>query len=178
MSERVPKDIRDQIQRRLWAKADDLKWSKLSDSERTNWYENWTKERDIGETLSHFMDPRRVRVYIKDSLLKPYIRAQLGSELERVMVALGIDIAAIETQVTYSKPHGRRLDDGRVVCWGSSRDWKAIVISVFERAYQDGKSSPYAAVFVEGGKTMGTPAREMICEAGRRLGLQKIIWLD
>ena len=67
MTYKVPLDIRDKMREQLWAKADGLVWTKLSDVERASWYENWAKDKEIGGVLSHFMDPRLVRVYIKYS---------------------------------------------------------------------------------------------------------------
>ena len=65
MSAALPTDIRDRIRQKIWAKADELDWPRISDLERTAWYENWTKDKDVGGVLSHFMDARKVRVYIK-----------------------------------------------------------------------------------------------------------------
>lgn len=85
--------------------------------------------------LSHFMDARKVRVYIKDSLLKPYLRSRLQDDWERVLLAINMDEQEAIFRRAYNKPHGRQLFDGRVICWGNSREWKSILISVFERAY-------------------------------------------
>lgn len=178
MSTAVPKEIRDRIQQKIWDKADELDWSKLSDLDRTMWYENWSKEKEVGGALAHFMDARKVRVYIKDSLLKPYLRSRLEDGMERVMLAAGLGYGDLAVKKTYDKPHGRLLIDGKVICWGSSRDWKAIVISVFERAYRLDTGIPYAAVFVESGKTANPGVREMITTVGKKLGLQHTEWID
>ena len=178
MSVSVPKDIRNEIRQRIWSNADDLQWLKRSDLERAAWYENWAKDKDIGGVLAHFMDPRKVRVYIKDSLLKPYQRTRLEDGLDRVLAALGIGAGNIDVKTVYSKPHGRLLMDGRVVCWGNSRDWKSILFSVFERSYRTQSATPHAAVLFETGKTIEDGVREMAIEASRRLGLSKLIWLD
>ena len=74
----MPEEIRDQIRDHLWGLADKIGWSDLQDVERARYYELWTKDSSIGGKLAHFMDPRKVRVYIKDSLLKPYERGRLS----------------------------------------------------------------------------------------------------
>jgi hypothetical protein len=58
----MPETIRDAIRDKLWKLADDMGWSFLADSERSRYYEQWTKDESIGGQLGHFMDPRKVRV--------------------------------------------------------------------------------------------------------------------
>jgi len=128
--------------------------------------------------LTHFMDARKVRVYIKDSLLKPYLRTRLENGAENILLAAGLNHDRVLVKSTYEKPHGRLFTDGKVICWGHSRDWKSIVISVFERAYQLDSGSSYAAVLVETGRTTNACAREMISELGCRLGLDRVIWVS
>lgn len=178
MSAALPTDIRDRIRQKIWAKADELDWPRISDLDRATWYENWSKDKDVGGVLSHFMDTRKVRVYIKDSLLKPYLRSRLQDGWDKVLLAIGMDEREGAFKKSYDKPHGRQLLDGKVICWGNSRDWKLILISVFERAYQSNSATPYAAVLVETGKTMNEGIREMILVAGRRLGLSQLVWLE
>ncbi len=178
MSTAVPSDIRDRIQKKIWAQADELNWPRISDLERAGWYENWSKDKDVGGVLAHFMDPRKVRVYIKDSLLKPYLRTRLQYAWEKVLLAIDMDHQAAAVTKSYDKPHGRQLSDGRVICWGNSRDWKLVLMSVFERAYGVESGNPYAAVLLETGKTSHGELREMIHEVGKKLGLHQVAWID
>ena len=67
----IPETIRDDLRDRLWGAADSLRWSTLPAAERAKHYELWTRDPAIGGRLGHFMDPRKVRVYIKDSLINP-----------------------------------------------------------------------------------------------------------
>ena len=69
---RIPDDVRDRLRNIVWSRADELGWSSLTDGDRASHYERWTRDKEIGGILAHYMDPRKVRVYIKDSLLKPY----------------------------------------------------------------------------------------------------------
>jgi len=178
MSASLPTDIRDRVKQKIWTKADELNWPRISDAERTAWYENWTKDKDVGGVLSHFMDARKVRVYIKDSLLKPYLRSRLQDDWSRVLLAINMKTNNIVVKKAYDKPHGRQLLDGRVICWGNSRDWKTILISVFERAYQLEGGCPHAAVLLETGKTTNVGTREMILNASQKLGLSHLVWID
>lgn len=178
MSRSVPKEIRDRIQKKIWDKADELGWSRLSDSDRTLWYENWSKDKDIGVALAHFMDPRQVRVYIKDSLLKPYLRNRLEDAAGKVFSIVGLGPHSAPVSKTYDKPHGRLLSDGKIICWGSSRDWKIVIISVFERSYYLSNGDPYGAVLLENGRTQNESVRKMICAIGGELGIRYIRWID
>jgi len=178
MSLTMPKDIRDRIRKKIWDRADELNWSGLSDVDRAVWYENWSKDKDVGGALAHFMDPRKVRVYIKDSLLKPYSRTRLEDGAEEVLLSVGLSRDVVVIKKTYDKPHGHLLTDGKVICWGNSRDWKSIVISVFERAYRTDSAVPFAAVLVESGRTTNDGIREMIKDIGAKLQLTHVMWID
>jgi hypothetical protein len=178
MSAALPTDIRDRIRQKIWAKADELDWPRISDLERATWYENWSKDKDIGGVLSHFMDARKVRVYIKDSLLKPYLRTRLQDGWEKVLLAIDMVEREGTFKKSYDKPHGRLLLDGRVICWGNSRDWKLILISVFERAYQLDTGVPYAVALVENGKATDAGIRELILAASQKLGVHHLVWID
>jgi hypothetical protein len=151
-------------------------WSDLQDVERARYYELWTKDSSIGGKLAHFMDPRKVRVYIKDSLLKPYERGRLSGTEQAVMRVVGV-LTKDEAAQVYIKPHGRRLSDGRVICWGNSRDWKSLLMACFERAFVSKNARPYAVVVVETGKTAEERMKILIREAARRLGVEHVHWM-
>lgn len=176
MSSKVPQDIRDKIQEKLWKKANELRWSFLSDQDRAAWYENWAKEESVGGVLAHFMDPRRVRVYIKDSLLKPYQNSQLEEKYDAVLGALGL---GSNTQIrrTFDKPQGRMLLDGRIISWGNARDWKGVVLATFERAFKTGER-PYAVALLQNNRPTPAGVREMAETAATRLGIERIEWID
>ena len=173
----IPDGIRADIKDRLWGAADSLRWSALSDAERAKYYELWTRDPAIGGRLGHFMDPRRVRVYIKDSLIKPYERSRL-SLLENDVWRL-LSLPAPESPAErYVKPHGRRLSDGKIVCWGKSRDWKLILMAVFERSHARPGSEAFGAVLLESGRTSEERQRRLIQEAASRLGIKRLAWLE
>lgn len=178
MTAMLPKEVRGRVQRLLWLKADALDWSRRSALERAAIYANWAQDTEIGGLLSHFMDPRKVRVYIKDSLMKAYPHAKLHNEFEQVLAALGIDASSILIDENLTQPHGRLLKDGRLICWGNGRDWKSVVFAVFERSYTRPHVTPFAAVLRDTGRATNMVVRETALEASRRLGLTKLIWLD
>ena len=173
----VPENIRNEITTRLWTTADTLGWSTLRDAERANYYELWTRDPTIGGQLGHFMDPRRVRLYIKDSLIKPYEQSRLSLHESAVWHLLSLPSPRKPFQ-RYIKPHGRRLSDGTIVCWGKSRDWKLILMAVFERAHARSGSQPFGAVLLESGRTSEDHQRSLVKEAAKCLGIQKLAWLE
>lgn len=173
---KLPANIRDDVRLRLWTAADQIGWSDLGDIERARYYEQWTRDSEIGAKLGHFMDPRKVRVYIKDSLLKPYERDRLlaneGAVLKRTTVESGCQVAQ-----RYIKPHGVRMADGRIICWGKSRDWKLVVMAAFERAQLLSNCSSHAVVLIESGNTVDEGAKTLVRDASKRLGIKMIDWM-
>ncbi len=174
---KVPTAIRDTIKDRLWELCDDLGWMALPDTERAQYYERWTKDPAIGGKLAHMMDPREVRVYIKDTLVKPYIRERLSTTTEEVWRLLGLTDSDIAVQA-YIKPHGRRLQDGRIVSWGRSREWKSVLMAVFERGHTSPGFSAFGAVLVENGSTEHQRTRLIVRDAASRLGIEKLAWVE
>ena len=174
---RIPDDVRDRLRDLLWSKADNIGWSALSDGERSKRYEQWTRDPEIGGTLAHYMDARKVRVYIKDSLLKPYERVRLSSTEHQILGCLGVT-AESEIVERYIKPHGIRFADGRIVSWGNSRDWKLVLMAMFERAAQQQGSLQFGTVLLENGKTRDAATRKLVRDAASRLGIARMEWID
>jgi hypothetical protein len=174
---RIPDDVRDRLRDLIWARADKLGWSGLNDAERSRQYEQWTRDSEIGVTLAHYMDARKVRVYIKDSLLKPYERARLSGTEQQILGRLGIP-AASEVAQRYIKPHGIAFADGKIVSWGNSRDWKFVLMAMFERAALRPGSTAHGTVLIENGKTGDAATRNLVREAASRLGIERMEWID
>lgn len=173
---KIQPQIRDAIQAKLWAECDERGWIWLPYAERAPFYERWTKDPAIGGQLAHMMDPRAVRVYIKDTLVKPYVRERLLGSEELVLGALQINLE-ISAVRRYIKPHGVKLEDGRVLCWGRSREWKSILLAIFERGTAS-DASPFGGVLVESGQTEAPAKRALVRDAATRLGIVCLEWLD
>lgn len=171
----VPETTRKSLRDRLWQQADKLGWAMLSPTEKSRHYETWTRHPEVGGRLSRYMDQGQVRVYIKDTLLKDYTRARLAG-WEKPFRVLGI-CASANVVESYTKPHGRRFDDGGVVCWGRADDWKTVLMALHERTF-DTDAHPYAAVFLFSvGRYHDEQVRRLVEEAARKLGIKRVIWL-
>jgi hypothetical protein len=174
---RIPDSVRDRLRELIWSRADELGWSELSDGERARLYEQWTRDARIGDELGHYMDPRKVRVYIKDSLLKPYERARLSGTEQEILQRLGVP-ANNEVDHRYIKPHGIRFTDGRIISWGNSRDWKLVAMAMYERTALSPGAASFGMVLLENGKTAMAATRRIVREAATRLGIERLEWID
>lgn len=171
----VPAGIRREIKERLWSEADRLNWSALSASDKSRYYSMWTETEAVGGKLGQYMDPRKVRVYIKDTLLKSYTREASASPA-RVFRVLGVEENTVVT-TTFIKPHGCLLPDGRQIAWSKASDWKLTLMALHERAFEAGE--PYAAVLSEAAARFGLASQRAVVEsAAERLGVKRVIWLD
>lgn len=180
MSIRIPADVRLGLRRRLWAVADQLDWGRLSLIEKAGHYEAWTRDPDVGGKLGHYMDQRQVRVYVKDTIMKGYRRSRLSvpdTALRDLGLVAPSASAALDIVQEYERPHGRRLRDGRVVAWGEAKDWKAILMSLHERAFEARNARPFAAVlYASVGKWGEDGVRELVQDAATKLGVEKLVW--
>ncbi|AXW10004.1 hypothetical protein CJO90_05695 [Ralstonia solanacearum] len=174
---KLPDDVRDRIRDLLWERATDLGWSGLADTERSRYYEQWTRETAIGGTLAHYMDPRKVRVYIKDSLLKPYERARVSGTEQDILAVLDVD-PTLEVVHRYIKPHGLRFIGGQIIAWGKSRDWKLILMAMYERTALNHGASSFGTVLLESGNTVDDSTRILVRGAATRLGIVRVEWID
>lgn len=173
---RIPKSLRDELRITLWDKADELGWQGLTWAQKSPLYEAWTRDPEIGGRLSHYVDQRRIRVYLKDTIMKGYVRAR-QADPERPLKAVRIDPESPMAEA-YERPHGRRLEDGRVISWGNADDWKLVLMAVHERSYDADNGVPFASVlFSANGKYAEPSVREVVQDAANMLRIKKLVWL-
>ena len=173
----VPEDVRNELRTKLWGLADDLGWIRLSPSDKSNHYEAWTRQSDVGGLLGRYIDSGKVRVYIKDTLLKGYAQDRLAGS-ERPLRVADIEAGA-EVVEEYKKPHGRRLTDGRIICWGRAEDWKTVLMALHERSFLIRNAKRSAAVLMlADGRFCDAEVRAMVQDAACKLAIERLIWLD
>jgi hypothetical protein len=172
----LPPAVKKEVQQRLWRRADELDWPSISVIERAKHYGQWTSDPEIGGVLAAYMDPRRVRLYIKDTLIKPYARARL-SDAARVLRSLGMS-GKEEPVESFERPHGLRLSGDRVICWGKADDWKLILMAAHERAHAIHRTPFAAALLPPLTRFMSPASREVVNDAATKLGITHLIWID
>lgn len=174
---KLPENIRAEVFEKIWAEADEVGWLHLDSSEKSRLYSHWTEAEEIGGRLGAYMDPRQVRVYLKDTVLKSYsIERMSDPTIARRVLQIDNEVHATEI---YTKPHGQRLNDGRIISWSNASDWKLTLFAVFERAYLSPVAKPFGVVLIPNtGKFRTQEERRLVEEAGQRLGIQRIVWLD
>lgn len=173
---RLPDEVREGVKVRLWALADEVGWIHLSASDKARHYEHWTVDADVGGVLAGYLDKGRIRVYLKDTILKDYTRERHADD-SRPLRVCGVPEGSATTE-HYIKPHGRRLADGRIVCWGRADDWKLVLLGLFERARNDA-GVPFGAVLMKStGKWADPTTRLLVEDAAQRLGVVRVVWLE
>jgi len=175
---RIPDEIRRGLREKLWKLGDELDWPRLDWYEKSARYETWTRDPDVGGLLSNYMDQRQIRVYIKDTIMKGYVRTRQASP-DRPFKALGLDMD-LEVVEKHERPHGRRLKDGRVIVWGCAEEWKLVLTAVHERSFDLEGARPFAAVLMLAsiGKFHQAQVRAMVQDAAEKLGIERLVWLD
>jgi hypothetical protein len=177
---RIPDGVRFGMRQKLWAVADAVDWARLTWVEKSAYYEAWTRDPEVGGNLGHYMDQSQVRVYIKDTIMKGYGMSRLAdpSGVMRVLGLSGNAEEAVTVAAEYERPHGRRLSDGRVIAWGKASDWKAILMSIHERAFEAREGRPYGAVLSSSvGRFTEDDTRRLVADAAKRLGIERLVWM-
>ena len=173
---KIPDEVFEKIKKRLWTQADRDGWISLSARQKTNFYEHWSTDKEVGMVLGQYMEKAQVRVYLKDTIMKPYNRSRT-SDVVPILKAAGL--AGDELSLKeYVKPHGRLLFGNRVVCWGKAQEWKPILVAVYERAFRTA-GKPYAAVLLRSVGKMAQPnERALVQDMAKRLGIEHVLWPD
>ena len=171
----VPDNVRDLLKTRLWQSADDVDWLWLGPVEKTQRYENWAQDPEVGGVLARYMDVRHIRQYIKDTLLKKYPQSRHADAMKPLrLLELDPNVTSVKS---FIRPHGRQLCDGRLVCWGRAADWKSVLMAAHERSFQVAKVVPFGIVLLQASAKFGTAeAREVVIDAANKLGIQKLVW--
>jgi hypothetical protein len=172
----LPIAVKRQVQERLWSRADALDWHSMTVIEKTKQYGLWVTDPEIGGVLAGYIDARRVRTYLKDTLMKPYARAR-DSDSATVLSALDLDCSTTIVE-RYERPHGVLLSERRVVSWGKADDWKLILMATHERAFHF-HGEPFAAVLLPPlTRFVMAASRAVIEDAARKLGIAALGWHD
>jgi len=122
------------------------------------------------------MDARRVHPYLKDTLMKPYARANV-SDAGRALTAVGLAGAGMVVE-KYERPHGVRLQSEGVVCWGKADDWKLVLMAAHERAFARQVAIAGVVLLPPLSRFIRQNARTVVEDAGDKLGIALVAWHD
>ncbi len=173
---KIPEQVFSRIRDLLWRRADEAEWISLPDTRKAVLYEQWQRDPEVGGILANYADIRNVRVYIKDSIMKPYARERLKDPLS-ILRLLSLPEDAKLRRPPMIKPHGRVLADGKTICWGPARDWKSILVATAERAFRHRGCTPYAAVLIKPSGKLAQPSERAVVEhIASALGIQNLLW--
>lgn len=146
----LPERIKEDLVLEIYRKADELDWELLNNNQKTAQYRAWFEDPLVGGVLLRYNEERDIRVWLKDTLLKEYARAQEGIGInvkyvprrfkgpqEVVSAALGSTWHYIPdtVEIKPNQCHATDDRDRRLVIWGTKagvRDlfWAALTASV------------------------------------------------
>ncbi|KAB8144886.1 hypothetical protein F8S13_03355 [Chloroflexia bacterium SDU3-3] len=169
-------DIKHEIREALYKYADEIDWLHLTISQRKQYYEVWTSDPNIGGKLEKIMDSSRVRVYLKDTIMKSYSSKQ-KPDLKRILQLHSISCDHI-SQV-FTKPQAFLCDNNQLYTLSTAKDWRTSMLSAFERAYEI-KNINRNIIFITDhtqGRFIDKSYRDMISIAAKKLDII-IYWLN
>lgn len=172
----LPTAVKREVQTQLWSRAEAMGWEGMTVIQRAKQYALWVSDPEIGAVLAGYMDARRVHPYLKDTLMKPYARANV-SDAGRALTALGLAGAGIVVD-KYERPHGVRLQSEGVVCWGKADDWKLVLMAAHERAFARHVAIAGVVLLPPLSRFIHQQAREVVEDAGNKLGIAQVAWHD
>lgn len=156
--------------------ADKADWQHLTIPQRKKFYEEWTEDPQIGGLLSRVMEPHRIRVYLKDTVMKNYSRKQKPN-LQNLLEGMSLEFLEINKQ--FIKPEALLLDQTKLYTLTIAKEWKGAIMSAFERGYEIG-SLEINTVFITdhtNGRFVDKYYRDLIDCAARKLGIQ-VHWVN
>ncbi|WP_424183510.1 hypothetical protein ACOBQX_16075 [Actinokineospora sp. G85] len=162
----LPPEFEEAVVRRIYRRAAELDWPRLSDAERTVQYQYWIDDPEIGGKLLLFIKkPEAVRVWMKDTPMKEYARAVNGvGKFAKYVDTVKFDRLALIAKVLgpgwTEVPDSQKVkplritvrsdedeENERRLCWGPPRDIKHLVWrAVLDQA--NGDSVPWVICVV------------------------------
>jgi len=169
------KQVKKNIAKIIHSIADKADWSHLTIPERQRYYEGWTNDPEIGGALAQIMEPSRIRVYLKDTIMKDYAKSK-RPELKKLLKSLSYSYNV--TSKEYTKPVGLLCDQNKLYTLSVAKEWKIALLSAFERGY-DVKNIKENVLFIidhTSGRFVDKSYRKLIDDSSSRLAV-KIVWV-
>lgn len=126
MSTRIPNGPRKEIFAYVYVKADEHRYLEKSRPENAQFMENLRLDPVVGGRLESYMEPPKVKTYIKDTILNKYAkdRKVLPRSVEEVLYPLYGESAEIDYRQQDHVSLHRIGNDGRLVAVSRTSDLK------------------------------------------------------
>lgn len=175
------REIKVAVTSRVHALADQLDWVYLTIEQRRRYYEAWTNDENIGGLLRQVIDANRVRVWLKDTVMKNYLkqrRPSITNFLSRTSVSCGVILRS------YRKPEAVLCEDtslfegGNLFTLTGAKEWRVALMSAYERAAEIKKPGRNILYIIEhtSGRFADESYRSLISGAGAKLGVE-VVWV-
>ncbi|MBW8481901.1 hypothetical protein [Actinomadura parmotrematis] len=187
----ISKELQDKVAALLFEQAEKVHWPSLSLQQRTEMYNQWVQDPQIGGRLTEFMPVEQARVWIKDGPMKEFARARFGiggfakhvpnpsaAVTDLITSALGNDWEA-DMDTMAIKPLRLRVysEEGEeaIFAWVDDYNHFKHLVWAALKEQADGASTPWilcvAATFE---KPVPEDVKAFHLRVGRRCGLQVV----
>lgn len=168
--------MKELVTQRVREKADALDWMHLTIAQRTQHYKGWTEDPEIGGLLAMVMDPSKVRVYLKDTVMGRQYTHPRRPQLAPLLTTLGIKCNVVTRE--FIKPQGVLCNGTHLYTMTVAKEWKGSLLTAFERG-KEIKRLKRSVMYITDhttGRFVDKAYRDMIDDAARRLGV-KVEWV-
>lgn len=171
----LPHDPKTLIIKRVHELADKADWIHLTIPERTALYTQWVKDPAIGGELAKLEGAERVRVYLKDTVMKRYMKAK-RPELTVLLKQMSFRYKRVIKE--YEKPSALLCDGTRLYTLSVAKEWRIALLSAFERANHMSQLQENLVFFTDHAVDRYTDAsyKALIENAAERLDV-KVHWI-
>jgi hypothetical protein len=168
-------EILTNVTAKLYELADKAGWKHLTNPERAKFYERWTHEQSIGGVLTKVMPQARVRVFLKDTVMREYIRNR-NQSLRVLLGTMSVNVGHEAKE--FKNPQAILATDGHLYTLAAARDWKMALMTSYERSAELKEVRARTVFFTDHTSKRFTDAsyRALIDGCGRRLGIE-VHWL-
>ncbi|MFF8542508.1 hypothetical protein ACF060_19595 [Streptomyces werraensis] len=184
----IPEEVRRQVIRAIYRRADQLDWDGLTQSDRTKWYNQWLDEEPIGGVILRYLPRERARGWVKDVPMKHYARARAGlgpyADLacrrlpgpdQIVRQVFGAQWEIIDGTIK-EKPNRCRVSDGETVhlmIWGPLNNLSSLIWCGIN-AVVDRAPTPVIVVTLLQGQRISEGEKARHATLGRQAGLEVV----
>lgn len=174
-SKSSPSDAKKTVRKKLYKLADQVDWIHLTIPEKQRYYETWTADPNIGGLLEQIMEPQKVRVYLKDSIMKTYSKER-RLNLHDLLASMSLNSSEITRE--YIKPQALLCDSTDLFTISTAKEWRVAMLSAYERAYEIKQLKKNILFLINHttGKYVDQSYRDMVESAGTRLNI-RVHWV-